>query len=429
MRVLGIEPDEMVAVTWSFVYFFCILSAYFMLRSVRDAMAIANGVQNIPWLFTGTFVLMMITTPIFGWITSKFPRRIFLPWIYYFFVANILIFYAVFTFGQDSELSRLWVGRAFFVWISVFNLFVVSVFWSFMADIYSKQQSRRLFGIISAGGSTGALIGPIVTSLVVIPIGFRNLLPLSALLLLLAVFCVYRLRGLTENRHSDSSEPNAERVDSKPAIGGSAWAGVKFVLTKPYYAAIATALFCAVFLGGATYMYMAELVSVTFEGTDRQTQIYAIMDSLINALSLIGQLLIVKHSVRKLGVGWTLSLLPIVSVVGFTLLAINPVFIVIAGLHVMRRSITFGLTKPTNDMLYAVVSPEARYKAKNFIETAVYRGGDVITTWTIRLISGIGLSGVALICVPVAIFWAWLAIWIGGEYKRRDAATSERADA
>ena len=176
-------------------------------------------------------------------------------------------------------------------------------------------------------------------------------------------------------------------------------------------------------------MYMAEMVSVTFEGTDRQTQIYAIMDAMINALSFIGQLLIVKHSVRKLGIGWTLSLLPIVSVVGFTLLALNPVFLIIAGLHVLRRSITFGLTKPTNDMLYSVVSPEARYKAKNFIETAVYRGGDVITTWTIRLISGIGLSGVALVCVPIALFWAWLAVWIGGEYRRRDKAAEGNAAA
>ena len=429
MRLLGIEQDEFAAVAWSFIYFFCILSAYFMLRSVRDAMAIASGVKNIPWLFTGTFVLMLIATPAFGWLTSKYPRRIFLPWIYYFFIANILIFYLVFTYAHIYDLSEVWIGRAFFVWLSVFNLFVVSVFWSFMADIYSRQQSRRLFGIISAGGSTGALIGPLVTSVLVVPIGFRNLLPLSATLLLLAVFCVYRLRGLFRNPQAVPGEATAEPVESEQAIGGSAWAGIKFVLTRPYYSAIAIALICAVFLGGATYMYMAEMVSVTFEGTDRQTQIYAIMDAMINALSFIGQLLIVKHSVRKLGIGWTLSLLPIVSVVGFTLLALNPVFLIIAGLHVLRRSITFGLTKPTNDMLYSVVSPEARYKAKNFIETAVYRGGDVITTWTIRLISGIGLSGVALVCVPIALFWAWLAVWIGGEYRRRDKATEGDAAA
>jgi AAA family ATP:ADP antiporter len=160
-RILGIERDELLAVAWSFIYFFCIMSAYFMLRSVRETMAIISGVQNIPWLFTGTFVLMMLATPVFGWITSRYSRRSFLPWVYYFFIANILIFFAVFTYAQENNLSLLWISRAFFVWLSVFNLFVVSVFWSFMADIYTKQQSRRLFGVISAGGSAGALVGPL----------------------------------------------------------------------------------------------------------------------------------------------------------------------------------------------------------------------------------------------------------------------------
>lgn len=418
-RTLGIEPGEFTAVAWSFLYFFCLLSSYYMLRSVREAMAIVSGVRNIPWLFTGTFTLMLLATPVFGWLTSKYPRRTFLPWIYYFFIANILIFFAVFTYAQNNEINQVWISRAFFVWLSVFNLFVVSVFWSFMADIYSRQQSRRLFGVISAGGSTGALIGPIITSLLVTRIGFQNLLPLSALLLLLAVYCVYRLRRWVKQR--DISEGVAQQQALKSqVIGGSAWAGAKFVLTTPYFAAIAFALACANFLGGATYMYMAEMVSITFEGTNRQTQIFANMDAMINALSFIGQLLVVKHSVRKLGIGGTLALLPVVSVVGFTLLAINPAFIIIAGLQVLRRSLGFGFSKPTSDMLYSVVSKEAKYKAKNFIDTTVYRGWDVISTWTIRLISGIGLSGVAMVCVPIALIWSFVVVWIGREYKRRD---------
>jgi AAA family ATP:ADP antiporter len=418
-RVLGIEPGEFTAVAWSFLYFFCLLSSYYMLRSVREAMAIVSGVRNIPWLFTGTFVLMIIATPVFGWITSRYPRRTFLPWIYYFFIANILIFAAVFTYAQNHELSQIWISRAFFVWLSVFNLFVVSVFWSFMADIYSREQSRRLFGVISAGGSTGALIGPLITSMLVTRIGFQNLLPLSAILLLLAVYCVYRLRQWVHQH--DSESPSSQQVEpSSEVIGGSAWAGAKFVLTTPYFAAIALALACANFLGGATYMYMAEIVSVTFEGTDRQTQIFANMDAMINALSLIGQLLLVKHSVRRLGIGGTLVMLPLVSVIGFTLLAINPAFIIIAGLHVMRRSLGFGFSKPTSDMLYSIVSKEAKYKAKNFIDTAIYRGWDVVSTWTIRSMGGIGLSGVALVCVPIALVWSFVVVWIGREYKRRD---------
>lgn len=397
-----------------------------MLRSVRDTMAIVSGVTNIPWLFTGTFILMLLVTPVFGWITSKFPRRVFLPWINYFFVANILIFFAVFTYAQNNEISQVWIGRAFFIWLSVFNLFIVSVFWSFMADIYTRKQSRRLFGVISAGGSTGALIGPIATSLLVTRIGFQNLLPISAALLLLGVYCIYQLRRWIRQR---DAAVDAERTTTAQAavIGGSAWAGARQALTQPYFAAITFALACANFLGGATYMYMAEMVSITFDGTDRQTQIFAIIDAMINALSFIGQLLLVKHSVRRLGIGGTLMLLPLVSVIGFTLLAINPAFMIIAGLHVLRRSLGFGFTKPTTDMLYSVVSKEAKYKAKNFIETTVYRAWDVVTSWTVRSMSGFGLSGVALVCVPIALFWSVVVIWVGREYKQRDQETPGNA--
>ena len=177
------------AVAWSFTYFFCLLAAYYMLRPVRETMAIVSGVQTIPWLFSGTFfVMLLIATPIFGWVASRFPRKTFLPWVYYFFIGNIAIFYVAFSYTQANDLPQVWIARIFFVWISVFNLFVVSVFWSFMADIYNKEQSRRLFGVISAGGSAGAFLGPLFTSMVTVQIGFKNLLPLSALLLMFVVF-------------------------------------------------------------------------------------------------------------------------------------------------------------------------------------------------------------------------------------------------
>jgi AAA family ATP:ADP antiporter len=287
-----------------------------------------------------------------------------------------------------------------------------------MADIYTKQQSRRLFGVITAGGSAGALVGPLLTSVLVVPIGFKNLLPISALLLVLAVYCVFRLRAWV--RHGAGGTGMSASADSEKALGGKAWAGLNFVVSQRYFSAIALALLCANFLGGAMYMYLAQMVSVTFEGSDRQTQIFAFMDAAINALSFIGQLLIVKHSVKKLGIGWTLSFLPILSIVGFAILAFNPTFAIIAGFQILRRSLGFGFSKPTSDMLYSVVSPEAKYKAKNFIDTTVYRGWDVVSTWTIRSIGSIGLSGIALLCVPVAVVWMLIVRWVGREYQRRD---------
>jgi len=424
LRALGIKPSEFVAVAWSFVYFFCILSAYYMLRSVRETMAIVSGVENIPWLFTGTFTAMVLATPVFGWITSRYRRRTFLPWVYYFFIANILLFFVAFTWYMEEELTRLWAARSFFVWLSVFNLFVVSVFWSFMADIWSTEQSRRLFGVISAGGSSGAFVGPLITSVLVVPIGFENLLPLSAMLLAFSVYCLHRLRRWSLQQASTDSGPFTE---SSGPLGGSALGGIKLVLTTPYLAAIAASMLCAMFLGGAMYMYMAELISVSFPDSDYQTRIFALIDTVSNALSFIGQFVLVKFAVQKLGIGITLAILPLVSIAAFALLASNPVFIVIAVFQVVRRGLAYGIAKPASDMLYSVVSREAKYKAKNFIETAVWRGGDVVATWTIRSLAGIGLTGVSLVCIPIAIVWSLLALWIGRDYLRRDRSNVEAA--
>lgn len=420
VRVFGVRRKEFVPVAWSFVYFFCLLAAYYMLRSVREAMAIVSGVDNIPWLYTGTFTIMLAATPMFGWVVSRYPRRAFLPWVYYFFIGNVLLFFGAFTWFEDQSQPIVWIARAFFVWLSVFNLFVVAVFWSFMVDIWSREQSRRLFGLISAGGSTGALLGPLLTSIVVVPIGFENLLLLSALLLVFAVCCIHRLRRWSLEQGSDDT--GAPRVPSGP-LGGSALAGIRLVLTTPYLAAIAAAMVCANFLGVAMYVYMAEQVSLHFADTDRQTRVFALIDAASNALSFVGQLVIVKLAVQRFGIGMTLAVLPLVSIAGFALLAINPAFAVMAAFQVVRRGLTYGLSRPATDMLYAVVSREAKYKAKNFIDTAVWRGGDLISVWTVRLLSGAGLSGVSLICIPLAALWSGLALWIGREYRRRDQRT------
>jgi AAA family ATP:ADP antiporter len=421
VRLVGLKPGELFAVAWSFVYFFSLLSAYYMLRSIREAMAIVSGTQNIPWLFTGTFVGMVFATLAFGWVTSRFSRKQFLPWVYYFFVFNILVFFAAFTYSQRNNLDMVWIARAFFVWLSVFNYFVVSVFWSFMADIYSKEQGRRLFGIISAGGSAGAILGPLTTGLLVVPLGFQNLLPLSAFLLMFSVYCVAQLRRWAEQGQSAGHEVY---VDTSKPIGGGALAGIRQVATSPFLAAIAVGGAFASLMGTAVYIYMAQLVSENFETTDQQTQIFAMLDAITNVLSLIGQLIVVKQVVQRFGVGVSLSILPIVSIIGFAVLAANPVFILIAALQVVRRSLTFGLGKPTTDMLYTVVSAEEKYKAKNFVETAVSRGGDLVASWLVKLMGGLGISGISIIFVPIAALWTIIAFWLGKDYKRRDRAIS-----
>jgi AAA family ATP:ADP antiporter len=421
-RVLGLERHEYYAVAWSFVYFFCVLSAYYMLRSVRETMAVEGGVQNVPWLFSSTFVVMLAVTPVFGWVASRYPRRQFLPWVYYFFVINILLFWAGFSYAINNGLSFVWLGRAFFVWLSVFNLFVVSVFWSFMADIYTREQSRRLFGVISAGGSAGALLGPLATGSLVVPIGFQNLLPISASLLLFGVYCINRLRNWVESEHR--GELDSTMASAAP-LGGTLLGGVTLVTRSKYLSAIGLASIIASLLGTALYMFMTELVGEAFASTDERTRTFAFIDAATNTMAMLVQLLIVKRAVWRFGVGVTLSLLPIISIIGFTLVAINPSFLAVAAVQAIRRAVGFGLSKPTNDMLYSVVTPEEKYKSKNFIDTAVYRGGDLIGTWTVRALWGLGFAGISIVLLPFATLWVAIALWLGKAYRNYDSDSTK----
>jgi AAA family ATP:ADP antiporter len=416
-QLFGLEKHEYVAVGWSFVYFFCVLSSYYVLRPVREEMAVFSGANNIPWLFTGTFVAMLVATPIFGWIASRFPRRRFLPWVYLFFISNILIFWAVFSTAVDNEQNYVWLGRIFFVWLSVFNLFVVSVFWSFMADIYSREQGRRLFGVITAGGSIGALLGGLATSYLVTTIGFQNLFPIAAVLLAAAILCIRRLR----NWVSTENEARGVAKKGKP-LGGSPLAGVTHLLSSPYFLGIALSSVIASLLGTALYMFTADLLGQSELSPNERTQFFSNINNATNAVALICQMFVVRHVVNKLGIGISLALMPIVSIAGFAILAVNPTLAAVAILTIVRRGVGFGLTKPTTDMLYSVVTPEEKYKTKNFIDTAIYRGGDLVGTWSVRgLMSGLGmgLSAVAWVMVPFTALWAIVAIWLGRDYRRR----------
>lgn len=421
-RVLGLERHEYFGVFWSFVYFFCILSSYYMLRPMREAMGVESGVQTVPLLFSSTFLVMLLAAPVFGWIASRFARRVFLPWVYAFFAVNILIFYGVFTYAIDNELDIVWIGRIFFVWISVFNLFVVSVFWSFMADIYTREQGRRLFGVISAGGSAGALAGPFATSALVLPLGFQNLLPVSAALLLFSIFCIRQLRRWVQVEHEND---RIETMATTKPLGGSPFAGMSHVAGSRYLSSIAAKSIIASLLGTALYMFMNQLVGDAVSGTNERTQLFGYIDGASNTLSLVFQLLVVKHAVKKLGVGLTLAIMPVLSLVGFMIIAANPALLLVAVFQGLRRSFGFGFAKPTSDMLYSVVTPEEKYKAKNFIDTAVYRGGDLIGTWTVKLMWGLGISGISIVMLPFAVLWSFIAIWLGREYRRRDAPDKE----
>ena len=417
-ELFGIQRHEFVAVAWSFAYFFCVLSSYYIIRPVREEMAVGSGANTIPYLFIGTFVTMIFATSIFGWVASRFPRRKFLPWVYLFFIANMLIFWAVFSQLRGSWTDYVWLGRVFFVWVSVFNLFVVSVFWSFMADIYTREQGRRLFGFITSGGSIGALAGGVLTSMLVTRIGFENLIPIAAAVLLAAVFCISRLKHWVHREHGDEIDAT---VESTEPLGGTPLAGLTHLFSSRYFLGIALMSIVASLLGTALYMFRAELIETAILSPDARTQFFSNMNVVQNALALIAQMFLVKQVVTRFGIGRSLFLFPFVSIIGFAILALDPTLMAVAVLDVVRRGLGFGFAKPSTDMLYSVVTPEEKYKTKNAIETAVYRGGDVIGTWSIKFLSvlGLGMAAISVVMLPFAIISAIVALWLGRDYKRR----------
>ena len=417
-RIFGVQRHEFVAVAWSFAYFFCVLSSYYFIRPAREEMAVGSGPNTIPFLFIGTFVVMLFATSIFGWVASRFPRRVFLPWVYLFFIANMLIFWAVFSQLRGSGEDYVWLGRVFFVWVSVFNLFVVSVFWSFMADIYTRVQGRRLFGFISSGGSIGAIAGGVVTSSLVTNIGFEMLPAVSAAVLLFAIICINRLKDWVHREHEEEIEAT---VESEKPLGGSALAGITHLMSSRYFLGIAVMSVVASLLGTALYMFRAELIETAILSPDARIQFFSNMNIAQNTLAIIGQMFLVKQVVGRFGIGRSLVLFPTASVIGFLILAMDPTLMAVAILDVVRRGLGFGFTKPSTDMLYSVVTPEEKYKTKNAIDTAVYRGGDVVGAWTVRLLQvlGMGMAAISMLMVPIAAASAVLALWLGREYKRK----------
>jgi len=420
-RVFGPKRHELVAVAWSFAYFFCVLSSYYVMRPVREEMAVGGGPDTIPYLFIATFVTMIFATSIFGWIASRYPRRTFLPWVYLFFISNILIFWFVFSQARDQGQDYVWLGRVFFVWISVFNLFVVSVFWSFMADIYKREQGRRLFGLITSGGSIGALVGGVTTSLLVTNTGFQDLLGISAALLLVAVLCIGRLKQWVHDEHEDLAK---QTFDSEKPLGGNPFAGITHLFSSRYFLGIAFMSLIASLLGTALYMFRAELISTAILDPDERIRFFSNMNNAANAIAIIAQMFLVRQVVTRFGIGRSLFLFPLASIIGFVILAIEPTLIVVAVLDVVRRGVGFGFAKPSTDMLYSVVTPEEKYKTKNAIDTAIYRGGDVVGTWTIKLLStaGMGIATIAVFMTPFAIASAAVALWLGRDYKRQAKA-------
>ncbi|MEM1088801.1 MAG: MFS transporter [Pseudomonadota bacterium] len=410
MKLLDIRRDEWLPAAASFLYFFFILSSYYTVRPLRDALAVSGGVESMQYLFTATFVCMLAIVPLYGWLTSRLPRRKFLPIVYSFFVLNLLLLHWAFVAFPDS----VWLPRVFFVWVSIFNLFVVPVFWSFMADLFAAGQARRLFGAIAAGGSIGAIAGPLLVSLLVDRVGTAGLPLLSAALLVAALVCQFWLLRWSRGRPVQATRPDPEE-----AMGGSIFAGFTLPFKYGYLAAFCGIMFLGTFSGSLLYFEQAQVVAERYEGTESMTGLFARLDLLANTLTIVIQLLFTAGIVRWLGLGLTLLLLPALALVGFGVIAVTPVLGVIAVIQALRRAVLFAINNPAVGMLFTVVGPQSRYKFKQFANTVVYRAGDSTGAWTFTgmMASGGGLSAISIVGMVAALLWAVLALSLGRRYQ------------
>ena len=404
------QAGEGRAVFWSFVYFFSLLSSYYILRPIRDEMGVTAGIDQMHWLFTGTFIAMLMVVPLFGWITSRYQRKQFLPYTYYFFIFNILLFYFLFK----SEISMVYVAPAFFIWLSVFNLFIVSVFWSFMTDLFHNQQAKRLFGFIAAGGTIGAIVGPFLTAMLVRQLGTSHMLLISAGLLGLSVWCIQRLIVWQQAHNTPAIQGAAQREQEKP-LGGGILDGILLVMRSPYLLGICLLILFYTSLATFLYFQQAQIVKEAFDDSETRTAVFAGIDLAVNSLTLLIQAFFTARMVKWFGLGATLALIPLLLSVGFLALALLPVLSVLIVVQVIRRAGNYAIMRPAREMLYVVVSREEKYKAKNFIDTVVYRGGDAVSAWVYAGFRSLGLSisSIALIAVPLSLLWAWIAFRLG----------------
>lgn len=413
-KAVEVRPNERRALIVAFLFHFLILAGYYILRPIRDEMGVAGGVENLPWMFTGTLIAMVAANALFAVLVVRFSRRQFIPLAYRFFILNLIVFFLLLRMLSPD--AQIWVGRAFFIWVSVFNLFVVSVFWAFMADVFRPEAAKRLFGFIAVGGTLGAIVGAAVTAFLVEKLGAANLLLVSAFLLELAAQCARRYPA--REIEKDDAAPEIRET----AIGGTFWAGFTHAIRSPYLLGIIGFIFFLTITATFLYFQQATLAKEYFPDRGARTAFFAQVDVAVNVLTILVQGFLTGRLLKWLGVGITLAFLPILSAVGFAAIGFAPILILFVLFQTLRRAGNFALARPAREVLFTVLPREDKYKAKSFIDTFVYRAGDQVGAWSYALLGwiGLGLAGISFVAVPLALGWAALSLWLG----RRQAALS-----
>ena len=410
-----IEPHELRAAMVSFTLVFVLMAAYYILRPVRDAMASDWSDAQVSVLWTFTFLFSFIAAAIHGYFVSRVQLRYLVPGIYGFFASTFVGVYIL----LGSSVNVDWVNKAFYVWVSVFSLFQVSVFWSFMSDTFNKDQSTRLFGFITTGASIGAIVGPAIPALFAENIGISNLLLIASLVLMATIPLIFYIQHL---KHVDlgNHDVHADMAMQK-GLGGNPLAGYQVFFKTPFLLGIGLFIFLYAGIGSFVYFELKNLM-VDFS-REQRTQYWALIDVATNTLTIISGMFITSRLASRFGLALTLALVPVCIVLGLLTVALVPLVWMVVALQIFRRAGNYGITRPAREMLFTIVDRETRFKAKQVIDVVVYRGGDVFWGWSFTALTallGLGVAGVALVGAAIATLWAAVGVFLGRHFATHD---------
>jgi ATP:ADP antiporter, AAA family len=414
-RFSGINREERAALALSFVFFFCVLCSYYIVRPLGDTMSVRLGPEFIKQSFTYIFIIMLAAVPVFGWIVTHVPRGWIVPLVYGFVVSNLIIFWFLFDRAEGNS----YLAGAFFIWVKVYIMFVVSLFWSFMSDIWQTAQAKRLYGFVSVGGTLGALCGPLIVQALLSRIGVDNLLLVSAFFLTLALAASMSLRALTDPDTRAALKAPAEREEKQ-----SIFAGAINVFKSPYLFRIAIWLLIANVLGVIFYVEQGRIIGEAIKTDTERVLLFSRMETATSILTIIFEVFVTGKLMQRFGTGRALAIAPVFTVLALIGLALAPALTTIVVIMVVSRAMGYGLSGPAHRVLFTVVDPADKYRAQNFIDTVVQRGGNAAAGQMFRALGAFtGAAGpvLAVLAVPFAAYWAWLSLDLG---RRQEAKVS-----
>src|SRR6266851_1339458 len=420
-KIVDVKPDEIRALWLGFVFHFLILTGYYIMRPIRDSIAAGNRLETLPWMFTATLVAMLIANALFAAIVARMSRRKFIPLAYAFFIFNLALFFVLMRTCPPAQ--QIWIGRALYVWVSVFNLFNTAIFWAFMTDLFTVEQGKRLYGFIAVGGSLGGVLGPYITARYVQTVGTANLLAISATMFAIVCFLV----RFFPNNFTRGSESVPAREEP---IGGTAWSGITHIARSPYLFGLAAAIMLYTATSTWAYFQQTTLAGQALKTSADRTVFLSNLEIWVNTITVFVQIFFTGRLLKWFGVAFTLTALPFLSMLGFAAMAIAPSLAMLALFQVIRRAGAYALMRPSREILFTVLRREDKYKVKSVTDTLGYRVGDQLGAWSYGGLGanglGLSLNAISWIAVPVTAGWCVLSLWLARKQRMLADAQDKR---